>query len=91
MSLCFFKYGTTWDIMQLKWMILQKKMYHCSTMGFYLCNMLAMGLILATDIFQDRMNALLLGNLDYVIVFLDILIIGKVSFDDHLEKVLTVL
>ena len=59
--------------------------------GFYQYNMLTMGLIVTTDIFQNRMNVLL-GDLDYAIDFLDdILIIGCGSFGDHLEQVWTVL
>ena len=59
--------------------------------GFYQYNMLPMGLIIATDVFQARMNDLV-GELPYVIVFLDdILIIGNTTFDEHLEQVFTVL
>ena len=66
-------------------------MHHCPTTGFYQYNILPMGLLVATDSFQDRMNALL-GYFDYVIVFLDdILIIGNGSFDEHLEQVLSVI
>ena len=57
--------------------------------GFY--NMLPMGLIIATDVFQARVNELV-GDLPYVIVFLDdILIIGNGTFDEQLEQVVTVL
>ena len=53
--------------------------------------MLPMGLIVATDIFHDRISALL-GELDFLTVFLDdILIIGNGSFDEHLPRVMTVL
>ena len=53
--------------------------------------MLPIGIIVATDISQARMNELL-GDLPYVIVFLhDILIIGNDSFDNHLKQVETVL
>ena len=59
--------------------------------GFYQYNMLPMGLIIATGVFQARMNDLV-GDLPYVIVFLDdILIIGNGTFDEHLEQVFNVL
>ena len=59
--------------------------------GFYQYNMLPMGIIVATEIFQARTSELL-GDLPYVIMFLDdILIIGNGSFDDRLEQVENVL
>ena len=47
--------------------------------------MLLMGLIVTSDIFQDRMNDLL-RDLPYVFVFLDdILIIGNSSADENIK------
>ena len=59
--------------------------------GFYQYNMLPMGVVVATDIFQARLGDLL-GDLPHVVVFLDdILIVSAGSFDDHLEQVEAVL
>ena len=59
--------------------------------GFYQYNMLPMGVVVATDIFQARLGDLL-GDLPHVVVFLDdILIVSAGSFDDHLAQVEAVL
>ena len=59
--------------------------------GFYQYNMLPMGVVVATDIFQARLGDLL-GDLQYVVVYLDdILIIGNSTFKDHLQQIETVL
>ena len=60
-------------------------------MGFYQYNMLPMGVVVATDVFQSRLGDLL-NDLPHVIVYLDdILIIGNGTFESHLEQVKTVL
>ena len=96
MSLGSFKYATCIDLNMGYYAMEMDEMAKkiCTIVlpwGFYQYNMLPMGIIVATDIFQARMNELL-GDLPHVIVFLDdILIIGNGSFDDHLEKVEMVL
>ena len=92
MSLGSFKYATSIDLNMGYYAIEMDEMAQkiCTIVlpwGLYQYNMLPMGIIVATDIFQARMNELL-GDLPYVIVFLnDILIIGNESFDDHLKQV----
>ena len=59
--------------------------------GFYQYNMLPMGVVVATDIFQSRLLDLL-GDLEYVVVYLDdIMIIGNGTFEEHLHQVEVVL
>ena len=46
-----------------------------------------MGVVVATDIFQSRLLDLL-GDLEYVIIYLDdIMIIGNGTFDEHLRQI----
>ena len=53
--------------------------------------MLPIGIKVATDIFQERLGDIL-GDLQYVVVFLDdIPIIGSGTYEDHLIQVETVL
>ena len=52
--------------------------------------MLPMGVVVATDIFQSRLLDLL-GDLEYVVVYLDIMIIGYSTFEDHLQQIEVVL
>ena len=96
MVLCAFRYATCIDLnmgyyaMELDAMA--KKL--CTIVlqwGFYQYNMLPMGIKVATDIFQARLGDLL-GYLQYVVVFLDdILIIGSGTYEGHLIQVETVL
>ena len=59
--------------------------------GIYQYNVLPQGLKIATDVFQ-REIMLLLGNLNFARVFIDnILIIGWVTYQEHLNDVETVL
>ena len=59
--------------------------------GFYQYNMLPMGVVVATDIFQARLGDLL-GGFPYVIVYLDDnLVIGNGTFEEYLEQIKTVL
>ena len=59
--------------------------------GFYQYNMLPMGVVVATDIFQSRLLNLL-GDLEYVVVYLDdIMIIGNGTFEEHLHQIEVVL
>ena len=59
--------------------------------GIYEYGMLSMGVVVATDIFQARL-ANLFSGLEYVVIYLDdILIIGIGSFDELIKKVTEVL
>ena len=63
-------------------------MHYCFALFFfYQYNMLPMGVIVATVIFQARLGDLL-GDIEHVLVFLhDILIIGTKTLDRHLNQV----
>ena len=92
-----FKYATAID--------LRKGYYHipldkqtqklCTTVlpwGKYSYERLPMGIATSPDIFQKAMNDIF-GDLDYVLVYLDDILIlsnDKDTFDDHLNKVKTV-
>ena len=55
--------------------------------GKYRYNSLPMGVCIAMDVFQQRLEEIL-ATVDHVYVFIDdILVIGKGSWDDHIKQI----
>ena len=60
--------------------------------GFYQYNILQIGVAVVTDIFQSRLLELL-GDLDYVVVYLDSIMIngnGTGTFEEHFQQMVVV-
>ena len=66
-------------------------MHYSATLGKYKYQQLPMGLCNSPDIFQEKMSSLMAG-LEFVRAYIDdLLIISKDTFEDHLDKLETVL
>ena len=65
----------------------QENLHNCILpWGFYHYNILPMGVVVTTDIFQSRLLDLL-GDLEYVVVYLDdILMIVNGTFEEHVQQ-----
>ena len=66
-------------------------MYNCTSLGKYEYQRLPMGLCNSPDIFQEKMSSLMAG-LEFVRAYIDdLLVISKGNWEDHLDKLETVL
>ena len=55
--------------------------------GLYRYNMLPMGLVIVSDVFQSEMGTLFVDMEEALVYIDDVLIIGTGSFEEHMETV----
>ena len=83
-----FKYGLLYHTSRSRF---QQILYLDSSLGKVLIPEATMGISGAPDIFQEKMSGLMAG-LEFVRTYLnDVLVLTKISFQDHLKKICEVL